>query len=126
MKKGSILRIKIQCQKCEKIFKVFPYRKKTAKYCSRRCFDLSKKGVFKKITEERECFNCNNVFEISIGDNEQIKRKYCNLKCYRIKRSSGYYQSRENAYTVKLHIMEEERKEIFVLKNVFINGLLGK
>lgn len=34
----------IKCQYCHNNFRIFSYRKGIAKYCSRRCVDLSKKG----------------------------------------------------------------------------------
>ena len=38
---------KIKCKVCDKSFYVFPYRKDTAKYCSRKCYEKDEKGVQK-------------------------------------------------------------------------------
>lgn len=36
--------VKIICKNCNKKFKIYPYRRKTAKYCSYKCYHDSTKG----------------------------------------------------------------------------------
>lgn len=49
------------CLNCNSVFEIYPYRERTVKYCSKRCFNISKKGKFpehlKDIIQKGKCLN---------------------------------------------------------------------
>jgi len=67
-----------KCLTCDKEFKVFPYRKDTASFCSISC---SKKGQipYNKLGLKNNCEVCGKEFNVfpAIKDS-----KYCSHKCY--------------------------------------------
>lgn len=126
MEKENISRIEIKCLNCGRVFYVHPYREKTAKYCSRKCLNESKRGIMKTTFREVKCLNCNRLFKVSAGKKDQSQRKYCSLKCYRQKRTSGYYRSyRKCIYCGKLYY-RGRRKGKFCSQECFHKWSSGK
>ena len=65
------MKIKKICKQCGKEFWVSPYREKSAKYCSMKCYNPKKR--VKKI-----CLSCGKEFETWPSKKE---RKYCSMRC---------------------------------------------
>jgi len=66
------MKIKKICKQCGKEFEVYPHRKKSAKYCSFKCYNPKKR--IRKI-----CLVCEKEFETWPS---YKKRKYCSRKCH--------------------------------------------
>ena len=86
--KARTKKIKKTCLTCNKTFEVPLARQKSAKYCSRECYD--KNNIAKK--HELTCKQCGKNFTVQpyrIKENAQ----YCSLKCY--------YEYRNNNNKIK-------------------------
>ncbi len=126
MKNENIIKIKIKCFNCGKIFYVYPYRKDTARYCSRKCLNNSKIGITKTFFKKVKCLSCAEFFKVSINNKDQSTRKYCSLKCYRQKRSSGYYQNhRKCIYCGNLYYKGRQKAK-FCSRRCFHKWSVGK
>lgn len=65
------------CIQCGKEFKVSPYKKDTAKFCSRDCHWEYKKGKPKGKWITKVCPSCGNEFSVCVTKD----KKYCSQKC---------------------------------------------
>lgn len=66
-----------KCMECGKEFKVKPYKKDTAKFCSRECVNKHKQGQKKGEWIIKICPSCGKEFESLKSRN----KKYCSEKC---------------------------------------------
>ena len=75
--------VNLICKTCGKEFKVFNYRKNTAKYCSNKCHP------YKQLKKEKEfrCNYCNKIFKRYDG-HVNGKRHFCSTFC-KIKYQKG-------------------------------------
>lgn len=87
--KGSVpwnkgKKIKFLCLQCGKSFEVLPCRKNSVKFCSKRCFFLSKKGkrTWHKEKIKCNCLQCRKDFYVTPSRITYGKDKYCSFKCY--------------------------------------------
>ncbi len=126
MKKDYIFKIRLKCLICKKAFYVFPYRKKTAKYCSQKCLNKSKEGIVKTIFTEIKCLNCKRLFKVSTGNKEQAERRYCSVDCYRSKRSYGYYQKHRKCIYCGGFYYKGRQKGNFCSRDCFHKWAVGK
>lgn len=83
------------CNICGKDFKIYPYEKNTAKYCSLECEYKARKNPdrYKHIVnyaktnktriitklKEKQCLECGKLF--NVWNYEYTKRKYCSSQC---------------------------------------------
>lgn len=66
-----------RCHQCSKEFEVGHYHTKTAKYCSRACYQAAMKG---RGHVEFECEWCSKIFR---GSPSRVgKKKFCSSECY--------------------------------------------
>ncbi len=74
--------IDVSCKHCKKVFKVHPYRKDTALFCSLSCSAKSKTGdkhPRKRAEESRTCVNCGKVY--IVNKNYDRKISFCSVMC---------------------------------------------
>lgn len=85
--------IALRCEYCKKSFKVPPYRKHTARFCSRRCLgkaqlpeiniprlkSLRGKKAHNNRQSMKSCLFCHNTMLVSPS---RMHRKYCSMSCY--------------------------------------------
>ena len=126
MEKKNISKIEFKCLNCGRIFYVHSYRRQTAKYCSQKCLNDSKRGTIKTIFRKVKCLNCNKLFKVSIGKKDQFERKYCSLKCYRQKRTSGYYQNHRKCIYCGKFYYRGRQKGKFCSRECFHKWSIGK
>jgi hypothetical protein len=69
--------IDISCKACQKIFRVRPYRKDKAKFCSRECLNHIQYEKYELI-----CKGCDKPFEVS---GSRKDKSFCSLDCKSIK-----------------------------------------
>lgn len=77
------MKIKKICKRCGKEFEVYPHRKKSAKYCSRKCQNPKKR--IRKI-----CLICGKEFECYPNSLKPNRRKFCSLQCRYDSQKSKY------------------------------------
>ena len=65
------------CIQCGKEFKVKPYKKDTAKFCSKECHGKYKKGKRKGEWVTKICPSCGKEFETL----KSKEKKYCSQQC---------------------------------------------
>lgn len=77
-------KIRLSCSQCGKSFEIHPYRKSSAKFCSKKCFFISKKGkqVWHKVKIKCTCLQCKKDFYIHHSRMTSGKNKYCSHNCY--------------------------------------------
>ena len=68
--------VKKICKQCGKEFFVFPYKRNTAKYCSKKCRD---KSFLKKVL--RKCKRCGKEFPAHLSEIRRGGAKYCSQEC---------------------------------------------
>ena len=80
-------KITLQCDHCGEDFKVHPFRKDSARFCSRTCMDKVKyqltgkdHGRWTGGGESFTCQECGDVFKRYPGQNDN---KFCSKSCYR-------------------------------------------
>jgi hypothetical protein len=61
--------VECTCIECNKIFKVKPYKKDSAKFCSRECHSNYKKGKKKGEWITKICPSCGSEFEKTVPRN---------------------------------------------------------
>lgn len=79
---GDDYMIEITCIQCNKLFVVRPYRKDSAKFCSRACKDENLKGSipWNKIEwPTLKCENCEK--EYSVPPNQASRSRFCSRLC---------------------------------------------
>lgn len=76
MVRRILQKITIICKKCGKKFKVYNYRRNTAKYCSEKCHPFKQK----KLEKEYRCDYCNKIFKRWSG-HRNGKRHFCSYEC---------------------------------------------
>lgn len=71
---GKSLKISVECDFCDKVFKVLPYRveNENIRFCSSRCQHEAQKNRVMK-----NCLNCDNSFEAVVSEG----RHYCSWDC---------------------------------------------
>lgn len=71
-------RIVVVCEKCKLPFTIKAYRKDTARFCSRKCSDESKKTA-----TESACLNCERVVRIAPSHVHKLTHggSFCSKKC---------------------------------------------
>jgi 5-methylcytosine-specific restriction endonuclease McrA len=82
-------KVEVKCIVCGKYFLVYPYRIKTAKYCSTKCHGewLSKTRVKENVWNwiggkiEKVCAVCGGKFWVHRCHDRRRARKCCSLKC---------------------------------------------
>lgn len=67
--------IKKECIFCNKTFSIHSYRKSTANFCSRKCYNTDRK---KKAYPTKTCPYCNNMFCVN---RKTRYHKYCSVEC---------------------------------------------
>lgn len=69
---------------CECCGKTFPYFRKTAKFCSYKCEQLTRKR--KKIGDsyDRTCKECGKTFCLPVGESRGMRIHHCSDECARI------------------------------------------
>ena len=91
---------KLICVMCQKQFLVFPYRKDTAKYCSRKCTYLDhgrkcKKDIKISISYVRQkCFQCSKEFFARFRYIKKGWGRYCSRQCYGISKTTNHLQDK--------------------------------
>ena len=80
--------IELECLCCKKKFKVYKYRKNTAKYCSRQCAGSAKCGIKKdSIRQSVDCAFCGKT--IQKWPCEIKDKNYCSRKCHGLSKQTG-------------------------------------
>jgi len=81
-------KISIECEWCGDDFEVYPYRKDSARFCSRECSDDSMQAQtgedaphWQGGKPEHECLNCGETFKRYTGEGRDCE--YCSKSCYR-------------------------------------------
>ena len=82
-----------QCEICGKDYWVKPYKKNTAKYCSRKCLAESKKKTNPEKWMTKTCPSCGKIFETLISK----EKKYCSSKF-----SYGIHTSNKKVYYLSI------------------------
>jgi len=78
-----------KCEQCDKEF-LFYQSSSKGRYCSHECY-LGFKSRFSKI-KKIKCECCGNIFVVNSRKSDPNERRFCSMKCYRLKRSSGFYK----------------------------------
>jgi hypothetical protein len=72
----------LTCQQCEKKYKSYPCRKKHSHFCSKACFNESRRHY-------RICRFCRRKFRVEMTDVEQGKALFCSKKCRGLASQNG-------------------------------------
>lgn len=126
------------CNICCKDFFVSPYRKNTARYCSRKCLHLSIKGNhFNDRRIEKVCLWCKKSFLVSPSRIKDGRDKYCSFLCYwaskkgkpswnKGKKLSKEHRKKVLVSSLKGRIKQAQMKEPTSIEKIVYNYLYNK
>lgn len=114
--------IKKICEYCGNEFYVIPCRESIAKYCSRKCADLSKKAKPNVV-----CDICGKHFHMKKHQLERYERNlgiFCSVECLNKAKEIKYRGDGNHQFGLRGHLNSSFKGDEIIIKNHKINDIL--